>query len=221
MTMNKKKLIVLVPIVFLVLFNFVLIPSTYAIGEFILGMTSVIDGTYSTEGNPITNRELILMATKTNSTYLESSINIAKTTTDTKGFYSFIVTPASTGTWYYFLFDSMKDAGEEWTKVRKIDVITITESFKPVTDNIENLKQQDKTIQSALEQLKTSNTQLSTNIENLTKQLNDTQNKLIETQIKLADTQINTTNAFYMGVAGLFAALAIGIVILMRSRSEE
>jgi cell division protein FtsB len=218
--MNQKTLFCFVPIVFLVLLSSVHTTSTYAIGEFILGMSSVIDGTYSMDGNPIANRELILMATKTNSTYLESSVIITKTTTDTRGFYSFIVTPGSTGTWYYFLFDSLNGVGKEWAKVSKIDVINIIDSFKPVTDNITNLKQQDQTIQTNLEQLKASNTQLSTNIENLTKQFIDTQNKLVDTQTKLADTQINVTNAFYIGVAGLFSALAVGIIVLMRQRSD-
>jgi len=218
--MNQKKLLLTVPIVFLFLI-FARTPSTLAVGEFILGMSSVIDGSYSIEGEPIAYRDLILMATKTNSTYLTSSVMIAKTLTDDRGFYSFTVTPASTGTWYYFLFDEMKGVGEEWTNIGKIDVITITESFKPVTDNIISLKQKDQTLETSIEELETENTQLSTKLENLSKQLLEIQNKLVDTQTKLADTQINATNSFYMGVAGLFAALAIGIIMLLRSRREE
>ncbi|MCX6643371.1 MAG: hypothetical protein NTV15_08280 [Candidatus Bathyarchaeota archaeon] len=108
----------------------------------------------------------------------------------------------------------MSTAGSEWTYAGKIDVISLNDSMKPVTTALATIQTQGQTtqtsvtaLQASIQQLQTTNTQLSGKIDALTKQI--------------TDTQTNTTNAFYIGVAGLFAALAVGIIVLMRQRSDD
>jgi ABC-type transport system substrate-binding protein len=184
-------------------------PGVVAVGGFIQGMSSVVSGVYE-----LANHDLQLIVTKTKDTQLTTGTMIAKTTTDLSGFYTFTVTPTGPGTWHYYLFDAMAAAGNEWTYAGKIDVISLNDSMKPVTTALTNIQTQGQTtqtsvtaLQASIQQLQTTNTQLSGKIDALTKQL--------------TDSQTNTTNAFYIGVAGLFAALAVGIIVLMRQRNDD
>lgn len=100
---------------------------------FILGMSTVISGYYTdSDGNPLPNRELSLMETANNATYNTTSVILGRTTTDISGFYSFTVTPTSTGTFYYYLFDSQAPAGTEFKYVRSIQVTSLSEQLMPL-----------------------------------------------------------------------------------------
>ena len=84
-------------------------------------------------------RELLLEDTTNNATYLTTSTMIGRTTTDLNAWYSFTVTPMSTGTHYYYLFDRQASAGQEWTYVRNVTVSTLTDAFTPFNTKIDNL----------------------------------------------------------------------------------
>jgi len=111
-----------------------------AIPSFILGMSTVISGYHNdADGNPLTNRELQLMETANNATYNSTSLMIGRTTTDLTGWYSFTVTPTSTGVHYFYLFDRQASAGSEWTYVRSIEVSTLSDQLKPIQSSVTTL----------------------------------------------------------------------------------
>jgi ABC-type transport system substrate-binding protein len=56
-------------------------------------------------GDPKPNATVILSSTKDNSTYPDSLAEVAHSTTDENGFYSFAVNPADNGVYYYYLID--------------------------------------------------------------------------------------------------------------------
>jgi len=113
-------------------------PPPPTLPSFILGMSFVISG-YFKPGNPLPNRELLLMDTTDNATYQTSSTMIGRTTTDLTSWYSFTVTPMTTGTHYYYLFDRQALAGQEWTYVRNVTVATLADAFTPFNTKIDNL----------------------------------------------------------------------------------
>lgn len=107
--------------------------------SFILGMSVVISGYYPKTGTPLGNRELLLMKTMNNATYNSTSTMIGRTTTDLSGWYSFTVTPMSTGLHYYYLFDRQAVAGTEWTYLQSVNVASVDDLFAPFNANINNL----------------------------------------------------------------------------------
>ena len=64
-----------------------------------------------TSGNPKPNADVILSSVKDNSTYPNSLTEVAHSTTDENGFYSFTVTPADSGTYYYYITDMSDTLG--------------------------------------------------------------------------------------------------------------
>jgi hypothetical protein len=79
------------------------------------------------------------MATTNNATYNSTSTLIGKTTTDINGWYSFTVTPTSTGTYYYYLFDAQAPAGTEWTYARSLTVTSLADALAPLQGSIQTL----------------------------------------------------------------------------------
>jgi hypothetical protein len=114
-------------------------PPPPTLPQFILGMSTAISGYYPKTGNPLANRELLLMQTINNATYNSTSTKIGQTTTDLNGWYTFPVTPASTGVFYYYLFDRQQTAGAEWTYVRSLNVSSVDDLFEPFNQNINDL----------------------------------------------------------------------------------
>jgi ABC-type transport system substrate-binding protein len=115
-------------------------PPPPTLPSFILGMSFVISGYFTdSSGNLLPLRELLLEDTTNNATYLTTSTMIGRTTTDLNAWYSFTVTPMSTGTHYYYLFDRQASAGQEWTYVRNVTVSTLTDAFTPFNTKIDNL----------------------------------------------------------------------------------
>jgi peptide/nickel transport system substrate-binding protein len=119
-------------------------PLPPALPSFILGMSLPITG-YSTDpetGNPLANRELLLMETMNNATYDTTSTMIGRSITDLNGWYGFTVTPTATGLYYYYLFDSQAIAGTEWTYLRSLNVSSVDDLFTPFNTKIDDLSGQ-------------------------------------------------------------------------------
>jgi ABC-type transport system substrate-binding protein len=126
--------------------------------SFILGMSFVISGYFKdADGNLLANRDLQLMETLNNATYLTNSTLIGETTTDLNGWYSFTVTPMTTGTHYYFLFDRQASAGSEWTYVRSQSVSSLSDVFTtaltPLNNATDNLNNQVGGLQGSVQTL--------------------------------------------------------------------
>ena len=177
------------------------------VAGFFQGMSSVISGTYIQDGNPVPNTEIQLWATKDNATYTTSSVLLDQKKTDLNGFYTFPVTPTSNGTWYYYLFEGTRPAGEEWMYTGKIDVLSISAAFGPISTGIVTLQQKSNVTQASIAQLQASNTQLS--------------NQITELSNQLKASQSNATNAMFLGGGALIIALIVGVLVLMRTRREE
>ncbi len=97
---------------------------------FILGMSTAISGYHTdADGNPLTNRELLLMVTTNNATYNTTSTMIGRTTTDLTGWYSFTITPTATGVQYYYVFDRQTPAGTEFKYIRSLDVSNLSDQL--------------------------------------------------------------------------------------------
>ena len=179
--------------------------SNVTVSGFILGMSSVVSGFYvdQSTGNPLATREIQLMSTKDNTTYTQSSQLINKATTDLSGFYTFTITPTSPGTWYYFLFDSKKTAGEEWTYLGKLGVVSVSDAFKPITTTLSTIQQQGQTTQQSLLQVQQGNQQLQQKIDTLTTQLNNAQAS-------------STNNMYLAGAAIIIALIAIALTYMRK-----
>lgn len=117
-------------------------PPPPTLPKFILGMSTDISGYYPKTGTPLANRDLLLMQTVNNATYNSTSTKIGQTTTDLNGWYTFTVTPSSTGVFYYYLFDRQKAAGTEYTYVRSLNVSSVDDLFAPFNENIDTLSGQ-------------------------------------------------------------------------------
>lgn len=79
-------------------------PSIGAVG------TVNIQGTLNdASGEPKANAAIILASTKDNSTYPDSLTDVAHSTTDVNGFYSFTVVPEEAGVFHYYLIDTSVD----------------------------------------------------------------------------------------------------------------
>jgi hypothetical protein len=57
-------------------------------------------------GDPIANAAIILSSTKDKTTYPDSLIEVAHSTTDENGFYSFTVQPGDSDVHYYYLINT-------------------------------------------------------------------------------------------------------------------
>lgn len=130
-------------------------PTPPALPSFLLGMSTVISGFYKE-----VNRELLLLETTNNATYLTSSTMIGRTTTDLSGWYSFTVTPASTGVHYYYLFDRLRPAGTEFMYAGSLNVSSIADAFSPTNTQIQGLSNKTDTLSSDIKGLQGSVTTL-------------------------------------------------------------
>jgi ABC-type transport system substrate-binding protein len=129
-------------------------PPRPTVPSFILGMSTVISGIFTdSSGNPVPNRELMLMVTTDNSTYDTTSTMVGKTLTDLNGWYSFTVTPTSTGLFYYYLFDRLAPAGQEWTYVQMLNVSSVEDLLTPYYDLIVDLSNRIDELQSQVDTL--------------------------------------------------------------------
>ena len=133
-------------------------PPPVVLPSFILGMSTVISGYFKdADGNPLPNRALQLMETINNATYLTNSTMIGQTTTDLNGWYTFTVTPTTTGTHYYYLFDSQASAGHEWTYVESQSVSSLTDVFNtalaPINNKTDDLSDQIGALQGSVQTL--------------------------------------------------------------------
>jgi ABC-type transport system substrate-binding protein len=110
--------------------------------SFILGMSTDITGYYPKTGTPLANRELLLRETMNNATYNTTSTMIGRTFTDLTGWYTFTVTPSSTGVHYYYLFDTQATAGTEWVYARSLNVSSVGDLFTSSNEKIDDLSDQ-------------------------------------------------------------------------------
>jgi len=96
--------------------------------ELFIGMSTVISGIYRdpNTGNVAADRELMLMVTTDNATFDTTSTLVDRTTTDLCGWYSFTVTPPSTGVFYYYLFDRLATPVEELAQWKYLTMINVS-----------------------------------------------------------------------------------------------
>jgi ABC-type transport system substrate-binding protein len=159
--------------------------------SFILGMSAAMSGIYTdADGNPLANRELSLWVTTDNATYDTTSEMIGRTTTDLSGWYSFTVTPTSTGTFYYYLFDRLATVGTEWTYVTMLDVSSVDDALDPLYDLIADNSQ---TLQSQSDTLDTLSSQI-------------------------GSLQGSITTLMYASVAAIVIAVVIGAIAIYMAR---
>jgi len=165
--------------------------------SFLLGYSTQLSGIYinPNTGNPADLRELFLMRTTNNATYNTTAVFVEPTTTDVNGFYSFTVTPATTGVHYYYLFDALATPAEteaQWQYLTLINVSSLDDAFAPVWDEIvDNFN----TIQNQ----------------------SDTLNTLASDIDSLQDS-VNTMT--YVAVAALVIAIVIGLVAIFMARKR-
>ena len=125
--------------------------------SFILGMSTAITGTYTdADGNLLANRELTLWETTDNTTYETTSVQVGWTTTDLSGWYSFPVTPPSTGVFYYYTFDRLATIGTEWKYLTMLNVSSFADALDPFYDLIVDLQDETDTLSSDIDSLQTS-----------------------------------------------------------------
>jgi ABC-type transport system substrate-binding protein len=117
--------------------------------SFVLGMSTALSGVYSEleTGNPVGNRDLMLMQATDNATFNATSTLLGRTTTDLSGWYSFTVTPPSTGTYYYYIFDELATPAEteaQWRYLSMVEVSSLDSvlsgSLTPLTEDIDSLQ---------------------------------------------------------------------------------
>ena len=155
--------------------------------SFLQGWSAPIRGFYTgADGNPLANRELELREVTDNATK-EIFTPIDRKTTDLSGWYSFTVTPPSTGVFYYYLFDRLATVGTEWTYVTMLNVSSLDDALTPLHDLIEDNYQ---TLQSQSDSLDT-----------------------LSSQIDALQASVNTMT--YVAVAALVIAVALVIAIYM------
>jgi peptide/nickel transport system substrate-binding protein len=96
--------------------------------ELFIGMSTAISGVYldPATGNVAANRELKLMVTTDNATFDTTSTMVGRTTTDLSGWYTFTVTPPSTGVFYYYLFDHLAVPIEEFAQWKYLTMINVS-----------------------------------------------------------------------------------------------
>ncbi|TET19345.1 hypothetical protein E3J74_07220 [Candidatus Bathyarchaeota archaeon] len=129
--------------------------------SFLLGMSTAFSGIYTdpNTGNVAADRELRLMQTTNNATFNTTSTMIDRTTTDIYGWYSFTVTPPSTGTFYYYLFDRLAYPVEElaqWKYLAMINVSSLDDALTPLHDLIVDNSETLDTLGSQIDALQSS-----------------------------------------------------------------
>lgn len=129
--------------------------------SFLLGMSTAFSGIYTdpNTGNVAADRELRLMQTTNNATFNTTSTMIDRTTTDIYGWYSFTVTPPSTGTFYYYLFDRLAYPVEElaqWKYLAMINVSSLDDALTPLHDLIADNSETLDTLGSQIDALQSS-----------------------------------------------------------------
>jgi peptide/nickel transport system substrate-binding protein len=159
--------------------------------SFLFGMSASIPSIYTDpDGTPLANRELTLWEATDNATYNATSTMVGGTTTDLNGWYTFTVTPPSTGVFYYYLFDRLAPVGTEWTYITMLNVSSVDDALTPLYDLISDNTQ---TLQSQSDLLDT-----------LSSQIDELQNS------------VNMT--MYVAVAALIVAVALVIGIYVARR---
>ena len=98
----------------------------------------------------------------------------------------------------------MKTAGEEWTYLGKLGVVSVSDAFKPMTTTLSTIQQQGQTTQQSLLQVQQGNQQLQQKIDTLTTQLNN--------------AQASSTNNMYLAGAALIIALIAIAFTYMRKK---
>jgi len=165
--------------------------------SYLLGMSAQLSGVYTdpNTGNPADSRGLWLMQATNNATFNTTSVLVDKTTTDLNGWYSFTVTPATTGVFYYYLFDELATPAEtlaQWTYLTMINVSSLDDALSPlydlIIDNFNTIQNQSDTL------------------DTLTSDINSLQNS------------VNTMT--YVAVAALVVAIAIGAVAIFMARKK-
>ena len=172
-------------------------PSPITYPSFILGSSVALSGIYTDleTGNPVANRELALMQTTNNATYNQTTILIDSRTTDLNGFYTFTVTPPSTGTYYYYLFDSLAVPAEteaQWRYLSMIEVTSFEDALAPLQDLITDNSQE---VQSQ-----------STKLDSLTTEVDDLKNS------------VNTMTM--VAVAAILIAIVLGLIAIWMVRKK-
>jgi len=129
--------------------------------SFLLGMSTAFSGIYTdpNTGNIVADRELTLMQTTNNATFNTTSTMVDRTTTDMYSWYSFTVTPPSTGTFYYYLFDPLAYPVEElvqWQYLGMINVSSLDDALTPLHDLIADNSQTLDTLGSQIDALQSS-----------------------------------------------------------------
>lgn len=156
--------------------------------SFLFGMSAAIPGIYTDpDGTPLANTELTLWETTDNATYNATSTMVDRTNTDLNGWYTFTVTPPSTGVFYYYLFDRLAPVGTEWTYVTMLNVSSVDDALTPLYDLIAD---NSLTLQSQSDSLDT-----------------------LSSQIDALQSSVNTMT--YVAVAALVIAVALVIAIYM------
>jgi ABC-type transport system substrate-binding protein len=172
-------------------------PSPITYPSFILGSSAVLSGIYTDPetGNPVANRELALMQTTNNATYNQTTTLIDLRTTDLNGFYTFTVTPPNTGTYYYYLFDSLAIPAEteaQWRYLSMIEVTSFEDALTPLEDLITDNSQE---VQSQ-----------STKLDSLTTEVDDLKNS------------VNTMTM--LAVAAILIAIILGLIAIWMARKK-
>ena len=168
-------------------------PPMPTLPSFLLGMSTAIRGVFAdADGNPLANRKLTLWETTDNATYDTTSVQVGSATTDLSGWYSIPVTPLSTGVYYYYLFDQLAAAGEEWQYVTMLNVSSLDDALDPfydlASDNFQNIQS-----------------------------LNSTVNSLSD---KIDSLQGSVNTMTYVAVAALVIAIVIGLVAIFMARKR-
>ncbi len=162
--------------------------------SFILGMSTAVSGVYTdADGNPLADRELSLFVTTDNATYETTSEITGRTTTDLSGWYSFTLTPTSTGTFYYYIFDRMAPVGSEWTYLTELEVSSLDDALTPlydlIADNAETLQNQSDTLDTLSDQMES--------------------------------LQASINNTMYVAVAAIVIAVVIGAIAIYMARKRS
>ncbi|UCE15318.1 MAG: hypothetical protein JSV12_05400 [Candidatus Bathyarchaeota archaeon] len=130
-------------------------PTPPTIPSFLLGMSTQLSGVYidPNTGNPADSRSLWLMQATNNATFNTTSVFVDKTTTDFNGWYSFTVTPSTTGVFYYYLFDELATPAEtaaQWTYLTMLNASSLADALDPLNDQIGTLQNETNKLQNSI-----------------------------------------------------------------------
>lgn len=125
--------------------------------SFVVGMSTALSGIYTEPetGNPIANRDLMLMQTTNNATYNTTSTLVGRTTTDLSGWYSFTVTPQATGSYYYYIFDELAIPAETAAQWRYLGMVEVSSLESALSDSLTPLQEDIDSLQNSVDSLDT------------------------------------------------------------------